>query len=81
MLNGQAQFFVELRKSVADAIRSGKKLPDLIIKQGQKTVGTSITLPASVQNWVDKEGLPGDVEVVYKEMTTGKPHGEILGGR
>jgi glyoxylase-like metal-dependent hydrolase (beta-lactamase superfamily II) len=81
VLNGQAQFFVELRKSVADAIRSGKKLPDLIIKQGQKTVGTSITLPASVQNWVDKEGLPGDVEVVYKEMTTGKPHGEILGGR
>ena len=81
VLNGQEQFFVELRKSVADAIRSGKKLPDLITKQGQKTVATSITLPASVQNWVDKEGLPGDVEVVYKEMTTGKPHGEILGGR
>jgi cyclase len=81
VLTGQAQFFVELRKSVADAIRSGKKLEDLITKQGQKTVGTSITLPASVQNWVDKEGLPGDVEVVYKEITTGKPHGEILGGR
>jgi cyclase len=81
VLSGQAQFFVELRKSVADAIRSGKKLPDLITKQGQKTVGTSITLPASVQNWVDKEGLPGSVEVVYKELTTGKPHGEILGGR
>jgi cyclase len=81
VLSGQAQFFVELRTSVADAIRSGKKLEDLITRQGQKTVATSITLPASVQNWVDKEGLAADVEVVYKEMTTGKPHGEILGGR
>src|ERR1700730_18634455 len=81
VLAGQAQFFVELRKSVADAIRSGKKLEDLITRQGQKTVGTSITLPASVQNWVDKEGLAADVEVVYKELTMGNPHEKILGGR
>jgi glyoxylase-like metal-dependent hydrolase (beta-lactamase superfamily II) len=81
LLTGQEQFFVELRKAVGEAIASGKKLEDLMIKQGQKTVGTSIRLPASVQNWVDQAGLAADVEVVYKEITTGKPHGEILGGR
>jgi hypothetical protein len=31
--------------------------------------------------WVDNQGLPADVEVVYKEITMGEPHGEIIGGR
>jgi hypothetical protein len=34
-----------------------------------------------IKNWVDPQGLAADVEVVYKEITMGKPHGEINGGR
>jgi hypothetical protein len=81
VLAGQAQFFIELRKAVGDAIKSGKKLEDLVTRKGDKATATIIRLPDSVKNWVDDEGLPGDVEIVYKEITTGKPHGEILGGR
>jgi cyclase len=81
VLSGQAQFFVELRKAVDNAIKAGKKLDDLVIKQANKVTGTSIKLPASVKNWVDNQGLAADVEVVYKEITMGKPHGEIIGGR
>jgi glyoxylase-like metal-dependent hydrolase (beta-lactamase superfamily II) len=81
VLNGQAQFFVELRKAVGDAIKAGKKLEDLVTRQGDRLTGTTITLPDSVKNWIDPQDLPNDVEVVYKEITTGKPHGELLGGR
>ena len=81
VLRGQAQFFIELRKAVGDAIKAGKKLDDLVTRKGNQLTGTSIRLPESVKNWIDADSLPADVEVVYKEITTGKPHGEILGGR
>jgi glyoxylase-like metal-dependent hydrolase (beta-lactamase superfamily II) len=81
LMNGQLRFFIELRKAVADAIKSGKKIDDLVTKQGDKITGTSLTLPDTVKNWADKERMGGQVEVVYKEMTTGKPHGEILAGK
>ena len=81
MMKGQGQFFVELRKAVGDAIKSGKKAEDLVTKQGDKVTGTSIKLPDSVKNWVDTERMGPQVEVVYKEITMGKPHGEIQGGK
>jgi cyclase len=81
VLSGQAQFFIELRKAVGDAIKAGKKLEDLVTRVGDRLTNTSIRLPDSVKNWVDAQSLPGEVEVVYKEITMGKPHGEILGGR
>jgi cyclase len=77
ILNGQEQFFIELRKVVGDAIKSGKKLEDLVTKTGDKVTGTTITLPDSVKNWVSNSSLGGDVEIVYKEITLGKPHGDI----
>src|SRR4030095_4724606 len=78
-MKGQAQFFVELRKAVGDAIKSGKKAEDLVTKQGDKVTGTNIKLPDSVKNWVN-DSMGGQVEVVYKEITMGKPHGEIQAG-
>ncbi len=81
VLTGQAQFLVELRKAVDNAIKAGKTLDDLVVKQGNTITGTRIKLPVSVKNWVDDQGLAADVEVVYKEITMGKPHGEIIGGR
>ena len=77
MFDFQIEFFVELRKSVGDAIKSGKKLEDLITKTGDKVTGTTIQLPDSVKNWVSTDSLGGDVEIVYKEITLGKPHGDI----
>src|SRR5262245_18632367 len=77
VLSGQAQFFTELRKAVGDAIKSGKKVEDLVVKKDGKATGTTIKLSDSVKNWVSDEGLATDVEVVYKEITLGKPHGDI----
>ena len=81
LMTGQARFFVELRKAVGDAIKSGKKIEDLVTKQGDKITGTSIALSDSVKNWTETERMGGQVEVVYKEITMGKPHGEIRGGK
>jgi cyclase len=81
ILEGQKEFFVGLRKAVGDAVKSGKKLDNLVTKQGDKLTGTNVKLPDSVKNWVAEESLPGQVDVVYKEITTGKPYGEIAGGK
>jgi cyclase len=80
VLDGQRQFFVELRKTVNDAVKSGKKLEELVVKKGSEPVTTSLQLPASVKNWTG-DFLAGQVEVVYKEITMKKPHGEIVGGK
>jgi cyclase len=80
VLDGQRQFFVELRKTVGDAVKSGKRLEDLVTKKDEKTATTNVRLPASVKNWTG-DFLAGQVEVVYKEITQNKPHGEILGGK
>ena len=80
VLTGQQQFFVELRKAVSDAVKSGKKLEDLVTKQAEKPATTSIHLSDAVKTWTG-DGLAGQVEIVYKEITMNKPHGEILGGK
>ena len=80
VLSGQARFFIELRKAVGDAIKAGRRLEDLVVKDGNRS-STTIKLPETVSNWVDTSALPAHVEVVYKEISMGKPHGEIIGGR
>jgi cyclase len=87
LLEGQKQYFLELRKAVDDAVKSGKKLEDLVKKEGGKNISTTVKLPASVGNWttshplIDTISLPSQVEAVYQEITMGKPHGEIVGGK
>jgi glyoxylase-like metal-dependent hydrolase (beta-lactamase superfamily II) len=86
LLEGQKQFFLELNKAVDAAIKDGKKLEDIVTKEGEKNVRTSIKLPDKVQNWVAKPDAklnmyPDQVVHMYRELTEGKPHGEILGGR
>jgi len=80
ILSGQRQFFVELRKAVAEAIKSGKKLEDLVSKKAGSPSTTSVRLSEAVKAW-SGEWLPDQVEVVYKEITLNKPHGEIAGGK
>jgi cyclase len=71
VLSGQALFMTELYKAVQSAIGQGKKLED---------VKTSVQLPDSVKNWVGPS-LATQVQHTYEEITQGKPHGEILGGK
>ena len=71
VLAGQEQFFVELNKAVKSAIAQNKKLDEIT---------SSLHLPANVQNWVG-DTLRNQVKDTYEEMTQGKPHGEILGGK
>ena len=87
VLEGQKQFFVELLQAVNTAIKSGKKVEDVVQKKDGKYLSTSIKLSAKVNNWAnsspmfDVVGLPAQVEATFREITTGKPHGEIVGGK
>ena len=76
ILEGQGQFMIELHKAVASAVKQGKKLDDIVKKDGDKLVSTSIQLPNSVKNWVG-DGLPDMVRDAYEEITQHKPHGDI----
>ena len=70
VMAGQAQFMVELRKAVKSAVDQGGKPADL----------AKLQLPDSVKNWVG-DGLATQAKDAYEEITQGKPHGEILGGK
>jgi cyclase len=80
VLAGQAQFFDELNRAVRTAVRQHKKLADLVKMDGPRLVATSIHLSPAVSNWVG-DSLPTQVQDTYEEITQGKPHGEILGGK
>jgi len=76
VLEGQGLFMTELHSAVVAAVKQGKKLDDIVKKDGDKLVSTSIQLPASVKNWVG-DGLPDQVRDAYEEITQHKPHGDI----
>ncbi len=70
VMDGQAQFMVELRKAVKAAADQGKKPEDM----------AKLQLPDNVKNWVG-ETFAAQVKDAYEEITQGKPHGEIQGGK
>jgi glyoxylase-like metal-dependent hydrolase (beta-lactamase superfamily II) len=74
ILTGQAAFMTELRKAAAEAVKSGKKLEDIVTLKDGRAVATSLTLPKSVQHWVSNS-LAGHVENAYKEVANGQPVG------
>ncbi len=59
VLAGQKRFFIELRKQVKNLLGEKKSLEE---------IKNAVHLPESVQNWVG-DGLPSQVEQVYREMT------------
>ena len=71
LLEGQAQFLVNLHKAVDSAVKQGKKLENLVTDGG-----ANIVLPDSVKNWIGKS-LPGQVKDTYEEITQKKPHGDL----
>jgi glyoxylase-like metal-dependent hydrolase (beta-lactamase superfamily II) len=82
ILEGQARFMVELHKAVSAAIKQGKKLEDVVppatttVHGSVQPATTTITLPASVSNWVGP-GLPAQVRDTWDEIVQKKPHGDI----
>src|SRR5579864_1269422 len=74
VMSGQRAFMLELHKSVQAAVKSGKKLDDLVKKENNRQV-TSIQLPDNVKNWVGP-GLPEQVKDAYNEIANKKPIGE-----
>ena len=76
LLDGQARFMTELRSAVQAAVKEGKKLDDIVKKDGSKLVSTTIKLPDNVKNWVG-DGLPDQVRDAYEEITQHKPSGDV----
>ncbi len=70
VMEGQAQFMIELRKAVKAAADKGQKPADM----------AKLQLPDNVKNWVG-DGLQVQIKDAYEEITQGKPHGEIQGGK
>ena len=75
ILTGQRAFMIALHKAVQDAVKQGKKLDDIVKKDGDK-LSTTIVLPEDVKNWVG-DGFAGQVRDAYEEITQHKPHGDI----
>jgi glyoxylase-like metal-dependent hydrolase (beta-lactamase superfamily II) len=75
ILTGQRAFMIELHKAVEAAIKSGKKLDDVVKGEGAKAT-TSIQLSAAVKNWVG-DGFPGQVKDAYNEVAAKKPIGDL----
>ena len=82
VLEGQARFMTELHKAVESAIKSGKRLEE-VVPAGTTTVygnvvpaKTTLTLPANVKNWTGPF-LPIQVKDTWEEITQKKPHGDI----
>jgi len=80
ILEGQTRFFTELMAAVRKAVREGRKLEDLVTLKDGRPVATTVQLPENVRNWVGNS-LPAQVRDAYEEITQGRPHGEILGGK
>ncbi|HUS06243.1 MAG TPA: MBL fold metallo-hydrolase [Bryobacteraceae bacterium] len=80
LFEGQMSFFTELVDKVQAAVKQGKKLEDLVTMEKGKKPSTTIELPESVKNWTG-DGLATQVKDTYEEITQGKPHGEIVGGK
>jgi cyclase len=65
LLDGQRQFFLDLRSAVKSRIAAGKEIAE-------------IKMPAS--RWVGS-GLPAQAKHMFEELKQQKPYGEIAGGK
>jgi glyoxylase-like metal-dependent hydrolase (beta-lactamase superfamily II) len=72
ILDGQTKFMTELHHAVDAAIKDGQKLQAVVPSNAK----TTLTLPASVKNWVGPS-LPAQVRDTWEEIVQKKPHGDI----
>ena len=80
VLAGEERFMTELHKAVKAAVGQGKKLSDLVEMKDGKAVKTTVQLPDNVKHWVGPS-LGLQVKDTFEEISQGKPHGEIAGGK
>jgi hypothetical protein len=66
---------LELHKAVDAAVKSGKKLDDVVKTENGSQV-TTIQLPDSVKKWVGP-GLAAQVKDTYNEIASHKPAGDL----
>ena len=76
MMAGQRQFFLELQQAVATAIKSGKKLEDLVTLVDGHPRATTVKLSNEVQTWVGRD-FPVIVRDVFREATEHKPTADL----
>lgn len=78
--DGQQAFLREIHAAVDDAIGQGQSLADMVTMTDGAPTATSIELSSAVHNWVGPS-FPQQVAFAYEEISQGKPHGEIVGGK
>jgi hypothetical protein len=72
---------MEFQRTVPAQIRSCLIKGRSPVDQGKKPADlASLQLPTSVKNWVGDD-LATQAKDAYEEITQGKPHGEIVGGK
>jgi cyclase len=72
----QAQFFVELKRAVESAVKSGKKLEDIVTMENDKPKSSSLKLSAEVQRYVG-DPFAAQVRDTWNEITNRKPAGDL----
>lgn len=80
VLSGEERFLREIYDTVKREMEGGKKLQDLVEMKEGKPVAAKLRLSEAVQHWVGSF-YPGQIKDIYEEITEGKPHGEIAGGK
>jgi cyclase len=91
LLEGQIRFFETLYQAVEAAIKEGKTLEQVVTMNNGRPVATTIQLPKSIDDVYVFHGpdlkpwqvsrFPTQVMATYREITEGKPYGEITGGK
>ncbi len=75
VLAGERNFMLELHNAAEAAVKSGKKLADIVKTENGKQVA-DVHLPDSVKNWVGPS-LPAQFTDAYNEITNKKPAGDL----
>lgn len=78
LLEGQMQFFNDLRSAVTTQVAAGKRLEDIVAKDESGKVSTRFTMPTS--RWVGNS-LGTQATHMFEEIAQRKPYGEITGGK
>jgi len=80
ILAGQRAFFEDINAKVRRHFEQGKKIEDVVTIEDGRGTATVVEPADEVENWVG-DSYAEQVRVRFAELTAGKPHGEILGGR
>ena len=77
LLAGQIRFLEAIYQAVEVEMMRGKTLVDLVQFDEGVPVAASLRLPPDLNEWVGHR-FPGQVHMIYEEISQGKPHGDIV---